>query len=87
LYAGVVYNYTKGNAVNGADLGNQHYNQVSLLTDYSLSKRTDVYILGALQKAAGKSSTGASAVADIGNEGDSSNSRQAMVRVALRHKF
>ena len=87
LYAGVVYNYTKGNAVNGSDLGNQHFNQVSLLTDYSLSKRTDVYVLGALQKAAGKSSTGAAAVADIGNEGDSSNSRQALVRVALRHKF
>jgi predicted porin len=87
LYAGVAYNYTKGNAVNGTDLGNQHYNQVSLLTDYSLSKRTDVYILGALQKAAGKSSTGANAVADIGNLGDSSNSRQALVRVALRHKF
>lgn len=33
------------------------------------------------------SSTGEAAVADIGSLGDSSNSRQALVRVALRHKF
>jgi len=90
LYSGLAYNYTKGNSVSnaaGVNVGNQHFNQLSLLTDYSLSKRTDVYVLGALQKAAGTSSTGTAAVADIGNEGDSSNSRQALVRVAIRHKF
>jgi len=90
LYSGLAYNYTKGNSLSnaaGVSVGNQHFNQLSLLTDYSLSKRTDVYVLGALQKASGISSTGTAAVADIGNLGDSSNSRQALVRVALRHKF
>ncbi|WP_118183090.1 porin [Paraburkholderia phosphatilytica] len=84
--AAIEYNYTKGNAVRG-DLGDQGYNQVSLLLDYSLSKRTDVYLLGTYQTASGTSSTGAPAVADIGNLGDSSNNRQAVARVAIHHKF
>jgi hypothetical protein len=46
-----------------------------------------VYVEASFQKAAGTSSTGGAAVADIGNIGDSSNSRQALVRLALRHKF
>jgi len=90
FYTGAAYNYLKGNSVTnaaGVSVGNQHFNQFSLLADYSLSKRTDVYVEGGFQKAAGTSSTGTAAVADIGNLGDSSNSRQASVRVALRHKF
>jgi predicted porin len=89
FFAGAAYNYAKGNNVATAtgNVGNQHFNQFSLIADYSLSKRTDVYVEGALQKASGVSSTGAAAVADIGNLGDSSNSRQAVARVALRHKF
>ncbi|WP_158903942.1 porin [Burkholderia sp. L27(2015)] len=90
LYAGATYNYTKGNSVtnaSGQTLGDQHYSQFSLVTDYSLSRRTDVYILGTWQKASGTSSTGAPAVANIGNQGDSSNNHQAIVRLGLRHKF
>ncbi|WP_158903605.1 porin [Burkholderia sp. L27(2015)] len=90
LFVAAAYDYTKGNSVTnatGQTVGNQHYNQLSLMSDYGLSKRTDVYVLGTLQKASGISSTGAPAVADIGNLGDSSNSRQAIVRVGLRHKF
>lgn len=90
FYVGAAYDYTKGNNIttaNGANLGSQHFNQFSLIADYSLSKRTDVYVEGAYQKAAGTSSTGAAAVADIGNAGDSSNTSQTLVRVAIRHKF
>lgn len=57
------------------------------MADYFLSKRTDLYAEGAYQIAAGTASTGAPAVANIGNAGDSSNSHQALVRVALRHRF
>jgi predicted porin len=84
------YDYLNGAGVelaNGKTVGNQHYNQVAILTDYFLSKRTDVYMEGAYQRATGTSSTGSSAVADIGNLGDSSNNHQFVVRVALRHKF
>ncbi|WP_158905773.1 porin [Burkholderia sp. L27(2015)] len=90
LFAGLSYNYLKGNSVDfkpGASVGNQHFNEVSLLTDYALSRRTDVYILGAYQRASGTSSTGSAAVADIGNSGDSSNDGQAIVRVGMRHRF
>lgn len=87
---GAAYDYAKGSSVttaDGASIGNQHFNQVSLIADYFLSKRTDVYVEGAFQKASGVSSTGAAAVADIGNAGDSSGSTQTLVRLALRHKF
>lgn len=84
------YVYQKGSPVNGAggrEVGNQHYNQIMLLGDYLLSKRTDVYVEGAWQRASGTSSLGAAAVADIGNVGDSTNNHQLLVRAALRHKF
>jgi len=87
---GAAYDYAKGNNVHtsdGANVGNQHFNQLSVMADYFLSKRTDLYAEGAYQIAAGTSSTGAPAVANIGNAGDSSNTRQALVRVALRHRF
>jgi predicted porin len=90
FYAGAGYSYTKGDAVNngaGGSVGNQHFNQVAVIADYFLSKRTDLYAEGSLQKASGVSSTGAAAVANIGNLGDSSNTRQAQVRLAIRHRF
>lgn len=86
----VAYDYLKGHQVHGANgraIGNQHYNQVSVMGDYLLSKRTDVYVEGAWQRASGTSSTGATAVADIGNLGDSSNNHQIVLRAALRHRF
>jgi predicted porin len=90
FFAGGAYNYTKGNNVTsapGVSVGNQHFNQFAVMADYFLSKRTDVYAEASFQKASGTSSTGGAAVADIGNLGDSSNSRQAVIRLALRHKF
>ncbi|WP_321797578.1 porin [Caballeronia sp. J97] len=84
------YDYLNGAGVtqtNGQTVGNQHYNQVALLGDYLLSKRTDVYVEGTYQRASGTSSTGAAAVADIGNIGDSTNNHQFAARIALRHRF
>jgi predicted porin len=90
FYAGIGYEYTKGNAVGngaGGTVGNQHFNQLAAIADYFVSKRTDFYGGVTLQKASGVSSTGAPAVANIGNLGDSSNTRQAYVRVAIRSRF
>jgi predicted porin len=86
----VAYDYLIGKGVNaegGRTIGNQHYNQVSLMTDYFLSKRTDLYAGIGWQRASGTSSTGAPAVADIDNLGDSSNNHQIMIRAAIRHRF
>ncbi|WP_322048643.1 porin [Paraburkholderia sp. J67] len=87
---GAAYDYAKGNSVStpeGGNVGNQHFNQFSVLADYFLSKRTDLYAAAAYQIAAGTSSTGAAAVANIGNAGDSSNSHQVLVRAGIRHRF
>ncbi|WP_277046211.1 porin [Caballeronia mineralivorans] len=90
VFVGVGYDYADGKKVSspaGGFVGGQHFNQVALIADYALSKRTDAYVEGAFQKASGVSSTGSAAAANIGNAGDSSSNRQGLVRVALRHKF
>jgi predicted porin len=90
LWFGGAYEYLNGRSVTtaaGQVVGNQHYNQISLLSDYLLSKRTDVYLSAGFQKASGVSSTGAPAVANMLLLGDSSNDRVVVVRAALRHKF
>jgi predicted porin len=85
---GIGYAYTKGTGDASAT-----YNQVSLGGDYSLSKRTDLYVVGAWQHASGDQrnpTTGAleSATASIGSYGNqSSTDNQVMVSVGIRHKF
>ncbi len=90
FFLSAAYDYLSGHSVattKGTSVGGQHFHQLSLMADYLLSKRTDVYVEGAWQRASGTSSTGAAAVAAIGNIGDSSNNHQLMFRAALRHKF
>ncbi|APA88369.1 porin [Paraburkholderia sprentiae WSM5005] len=85
---GVGYAYTHGSGDASAT-----YNQVSLGGDYSLSKRTDLYAVGAWQHASGNQrdpSTGAlpSATASIGSYGNqASTNNQVMVSLGIRHKF
>jgi predicted porin len=90
LSAAIGYDYLKGNGVatdKGTTVGNQHYHQVSIVTDYLLSKRTDLYFGAAWQRASGTSSLGMPAVADIDNLGDSSTNQQLMFRLGIRHRF
>ena len=88
FFAGYDYLIGKGvTTTSGSTIGNQHYHQVAFLSDYFLSKRTDVYLAFGWQKASGTSSTGAPAVADFTNQGDSSNNHQFVVRADLRHRF
>ncbi|HKR44447.1 MAG TPA: porin [Paraburkholderia sp.] len=71
------------------------YNQLSLGGDYNLSKRTDVYLVGAWQHANGTQrvptatgsilTTAVASVADYGLNGSSSS--QIMVSLGIRHKF
>lgn len=86
---GAGYNYTKGSG-NGVTAS---YNQFSLGADCFLSKRTDIYALAGYQKASGNTISGTSgtlvpavaSMSDFGN--DSSNNKQAMAMVGLRHAF
>jgi predicted porin len=86
LLLGVGYSYTKADGVASA-----HYNQVSAGADYSLSKRTDVYLVGAWQKASGSQlnadGTRSQAQASIGSYGYAGTSSQALLSLGLRHKF
>lgn len=86
LLAGLGYSYTKSSGDTSAK-----YHQVSLGTDYSLSKRTDVYLVGAWQHASGETRTAGGAVvgaqASVGSYGFAGTNNQAIVNLGIRHKF
>jgi general bacterial porin, GBP family len=58
------------------------YHQFNLVLDYFLSKRTDIYLMGVYQRAAGDASE-----ARIYPVAASNSVNQYLARVAIRHKF
>ncbi|RQR79180.1 porin [Burkholderia sp. Bp9012] len=89
LVLGTAVNYLKSGTVASTTATNDGatYWQGAIGADYVLSKRTDVYIVGMIQKASGTRSTGGPAVAAINGLTASSSNRQALARVGMRHKF
>ncbi|MDE1179709.1 porin [Paraburkholderia sp.] len=87
LTAGLGYTYMH---MSGFNTG--HWNQVDASVDYALSKRTDVYVLGVYQGAAGNN-RGTELQAQIGsstsyfNTSGAGSDSQVAFRVGLRHKF
>ncbi|SIT41753.1 Porin [Paraburkholderia piptadeniae] len=68
------------------------YHQIELIGDYFLSKRTDVYLLGAYQRAVGDATVASIAPDTYGAGGTSApdastTKNQVLVRLAMRHKF
>ncbi|WP_322067312.1 porin [Burkholderia ubonensis] len=61
------------------------WNQVSLMADYALSKRTDVYLMGVYQHVHGTGNSGITA--DINGLSASDSNHQTSVSVGLRHRF
>jgi predicted porin len=89
MLVGVGYTYTKASGDTSAT-----YHQVSLGGDYNLSKRTDIYLVGAYQHAKGNQRLAAgpsgvvNAGAAIGSYGyNSATSSQEIVSLGIRHKF
>ncbi|HKR45308.1 MAG TPA: porin [Paraburkholderia sp.] len=86
LLLGIGYSYTHANGDTSAN-----YNQVSLGADYSLSKRTDLYMTAAWQHASGDTGNGTGgsmpAEASVGSYGYAGTSNQTIVNLGLRHKF
>ncbi|MFM0198255.1 porin [Paraburkholderia fungorum] len=87
MLVGVGYVYTKSSGDAGAT-----YHQVSLGGDYNLSKRTDIYLVGAYQHASGEqrasNGTLVNAGAAIGSYSyNSASSSQELVSLGIRHKF
>ncbi|MGF6756543.1 porin [Paraburkholderia sp. GAS334] len=90
LLVGAAFDYTDASSVdrnNGTNTGGAKYFQYALGSDYFLSKRTDVYIVGVYQKASGTDSNGGAAVAAINNLTPSKSNTQVTARVGIRHKF
>ncbi|MEX3959049.1 porin [Trinickia sp. EG282A] len=77
------YAYTDGKVdYNGSK---PKYHQFSLMSSYSLSKRTTLYAMGALQQAAGDAKR--ADIFDFSIADASSTNRQLMFRVGVLHKF
>lgn len=91
LVAGISYDYTKGDSVDSTHAAVHNdgvqYHQFALGTDYNLSKRTDIYLIGVYQKAIGVDSTGNAAVASIANVTAAAGSHAALIRGGVRVKF
>jgi len=90
LLIGTAYDYTRAGKIAGASAA--QYHQASLGVDYSLSKRTDVYLISVYQRALGNtlSTTGTTivpAVASITGLTASTNQNQFAARVGIRTRF
>ena len=84
LLVGGAFDYTQ-RTLTGS--GGAKYMQLDLGAIYSLSKRTDLYVLAAAQRASGSDSLKQSAVASISGFGPSATNKQVGLRVGMRHKF
>ncbi|MCY0388792.1 porin [Robbsia sp. Bb-Pol-6] len=78
LSTGLGYGYTALRVLDKT----RKYHQVSAGTSYALSKRTDVYLIAALQKASGDAARAA-----LNGLAPSSTDKQVSARVGIRHKF
>jgi predicted porin len=76
---GIAFNYTWAQAA--------RYEQLMLGEQYSLSKRTLLYVTSAYQHALGTNSLGQSAVAVNSNVPASNSPNQLVVRVGIHHNF
>jgi GBP family porin len=77
------YTFTNGSS-SLADASSPKWNQVNLLLDYSLSRRTDVYVEGQFQHVSGG---GTVFTADINGLSPSATSSQVAVTAGLRTRF
>ncbi|HGO6126421.1 porin [Burkholderia cepacia] len=89
MYVGGVYSYTRGHFNSAAGNVIPKWQQVGLMVDYQLSKRTDFYIQGMYQHLSG----GADSIAPMnaayltGAASSSSTANQLLTRIAMRHVF
>ncbi|WP_250520735.1 MULTISPECIES: porin [unclassified Caballeronia] len=82
---GVSYAYTRSSSYAGQT--GASYQQWIIGADYLLSKRTDLYIVGLHQKAAGIDSTGKTAVAAMAFAVPSTSNEQSALMFGIRHTF
>jgi general bacterial porin, GBP family len=81
------YTFTDGKIDGANGSGDPKWHTVSLQADYSLSKRTDVYVEGVYQHASGELGNAGANVAMINTLSPSSTQNQVAATVGLRHRF
>jgi len=81
------YTFTHGKLASTADDDSPNWHQVSLMLNYSLSKRTAIYVQGAWQHTNAHTGTGFDDAYLIGAAGPSSTGNQMVYRVALVQHF
>jgi GBP family porin len=87
LSLAAAYTFTDGKVSGSNGSGSPKWHTVSLQGDYSLSKRTDVYLEGVYQHASGELGNFGANVASINTLTPSSTQNQTAVAVGLRHRF
>ncbi|RXV71780.1 porin [Burkholderia stabilis] len=87
LLLGAMYYYTQGSLDASGGKSRPHWQTVGLMADYNLSKRTDVYIQGSYMKVNGSTGTALDHAYNPAADDSSSNDRQLMARIGIRHKF
>ncbi|MFM0741774.1 porin [Paraburkholderia xenovorans] len=91
FYVGGMYTFTSATyAGTSGESAKPKYHQFGLMADYNLSKRTDIYIQSVYIKVANDSAVAGTGLEfasnpDIANP--SSNNRQFVARVGIRHQF
>jgi GBP family porin len=78
------YTYTDGALSTSSGSRHPKWHEVSVQTDYLLSKRTDVYLQASYQHI---SSDGSGLTADVSGQSASSTVQQVVVAAGLRHRF
>jgi GBP family porin len=81
------YTFTDGSYGDGGANASPEWNQFTLQTDYTLSKRTDVYVEGVYQHVHGAASGSVLGSATINTLSPSATGTQVAVTVGLRHQF
>ncbi|MFD1554988.1 porin [Paraburkholderia silviterrae] len=81
------YTFTHGRLESEAGSDSPNWHQVALMLNYSISKRTSVYLQGAWQHTNAKTGTDLDGAQIIGSSGISSSGNQFVARVAMSQKF
>jgi predicted porin len=87
LSLNAAYTFTNGTMTGSNGSGDPKWQTASLQGDYSLSKRTDVYLEGVFQHASGELGNLGANVASINTLSPSTSANQTVVAVGMRHRF
>ncbi|HTH59899.1 MAG TPA: porin [Paraburkholderia sp.] len=81
------YTFTDGKVSGSNGSGDPKWHTVSVKADYSLSRRTDVYVQGVYQHASGELGDAGANVAMINTLSPSTTQNQVAATVGMRHRF